>query len=153
MVYPRACGGTGSNITVDWLGKGLSPRVRGNPTTLRMPPLEPRSIPARAGEPRPFPGVIGMEPVYPRACGGTQPAARTTTEDDGLSPRVRGNHFLWRFRRPVVGSIPARAGEPRTSIGTLTWRRVYPRACGGTVLARIRAYAGMGLSPRVRGNL
>ena len=51
---------------------------------------------------------------------------------EGLSPRVRGN--LQRTIDPgdMVGSIPARAGEPRSWICTrhIVW--VYPRACGGT---------------------
>ena len=70
----------------------------------------------------------------------------------GLSPRVRGNQSLGRVRFPVVGSIPACAGEPpylgsrRRHIG------VYPRVCGGTVSAVVARYPAGGLSPRVRGN-
>ena len=90
--------------------------------------------------------------VYPRACGGTP--GRVLGTIVGLA----------------AGSIPARAGEPRTRCPSPVFRvfGVYPRACGGTA-ARIyanRVYprrAGepqtsvdpsrQGLSPRVRGNL
>ena len=49
-------------------------------------------------------------------------------------------------------SIPARAGEPATEPECSGPRKVYPRACGGTVLGRRRNKTLQGLSPRVRGN-
>ena len=50
-VYPRACGGTSQPEQYALYAPGLSPRVRGNRTTLDTPTLPLRSIPARAGEP------------------------------------------------------------------------------------------------------
>ena len=50
----------------------------------------------------------------------------------GLSPRVRGN---------PVAVLPERTGD-----------RVYPRACGGTILLYPASQYITGLSPRVRGN-
>ena len=50
-VYPRACGGTGRHIQRQVLGAGLSPRVRGNRSSL--------------------PIAAAAKSVYPRACGGT----------------------------------------------------------------------------------
>ena len=71
----------------------------------------------------------------------------------GLSPRVRGNPHR-RSRRPTWnGSIPARAGEPDASGRSPRNRRVYPRACGGTVSWTRHPTPDRGLSPRVRGNL
>ncbi len=110
-VYPRECGGT------DWVckevlaGEGLSPRVRGNPTSGAIFSAPTGSIPASAGEPSRLAPSPGSVAVYPRECGGTQNMAhphvqRTVyprecggTDDDdagmdvmeGLSPRVRGN--------------------------------------------------------------
>ena len=137
MVYPRACGGT-SPVFTRLVGYwGLSPRVRGNHIVggRRSPSgLERGSIPARAGEPSAF--ARAGEPfrgVYPRACGGTfierSIPARAAW---GLSPRVRGNGND--FGSPVLGSIPARAGEPSPMTGPCGAHvlRVYPRACGGT---------------------
>ena len=37
--------------------------------------------------------------VYPRVCGGTYDIADDGTVTNGLSPRVRGNHFRFNFLR------------------------------------------------------
>ena len=132
--------------------KGLSPRVRGNRARKTADGPCEGSIPARAGEPWwSDPGSAGAR-VYPRACGGTDAPTSPGTPITGLSPRVRGNP-VGTVRRPFDrGSIPARAGEP---IGETTtcWRsRVYPRACGGTLIKSGFSANWGGLSPRVRGN-
>ena len=49
-------------------------------------------------------------------------------------------------------SIPARAGEPGIRSRCRWICRVYPRACGGTVLTLNVVDPPTGLSPRVRGN-
>ena len=51
-----------------------------------------------------------------------------------------------------MGSIPARAGEPRSWGARSPKRRVYPRACGGTSGSYRCRGSSPGLSPRVRGN-
>ena len=73
---------------------GLSPRVRGNPRgTVRRVGVV-RSIPACAGEP--MRSRIGRKSasVYPRVCGGTISPYARLMEQEGLSPRVRGNPRL-----------------------------------------------------------
>ena len=112
--------------------KGLSPRVRGNPTDLVVQGRMVRSIPARAGEPPNRGGPDQHPGLYPRACGGTTLAYANLTRATGLSPRVRGNRL--RQQDSVV-------------------RPVYPRACGGTLPRCRPRLRGVGLSPRVRGNL
>ena len=97
-----------------------------------------------------MPPPISM--VYPRACGGTPLVRRVNPYQYGLSPRVRGNHYI-----PDTGinpnrSIPARAGEPASRTASSPVRRVYPRACGGTKRMIFRCHSERGLSPRVRGN-
>ena len=111
---PRACGGTVSFWTAAWPSRGLSPRVRGNRVRLEI--IEPHqgSIPARAG--------------------GTDADDGDKRGEYGLSPRVRGNPEYALHRPGEPGSIPARAGEPLMSMGTVDSVRVYPRACGGTLL-------------------
>ena len=129
---------------------GLSPRVRGNQWFKQDYETVSGSIPACAGEPTPGRFLRRQPRVYPRVCGGTMSQISQTSAYRGLSPRVRGNHFVDRKHEPVVGSIPACAGEPRT--GT-RWRRlnwVYPRVCGGTDMKYIDPYRLQGLSPRVR---
>ena len=50
-VYPRVCGGTPPAGRYSGPGRGLSPRVRGNPRARSIRPPPERSIPACAGEP------------------------------------------------------------------------------------------------------
>ena len=54
-----------------------------------------------------------MAKVYPRACGGTAAMVIDDQSFSGLSPRVRGNRLLVGIVRRLMGSIPARAGEPQ----------------------------------------
>ena len=70
--------------------------------------------------------------VYPRACGGTRPTHQDNNGKVGLSPRVRGNRAPDGLADGLVGSIPARAGEPPRGSATCAQCAVYPRACGGT---------------------
>ena len=91
--------------------------------------------------------------VYPRVCGGTTSMAMPSLPFCGLSPRVRGNHVHWRALVPLVGSIPACAGEPLCVNCGASNPEVYPRVCGGTRLLSVDVNTADGLSPRVRGNL
>ena len=65
---------------------------------------------------------------------------------------MRGNHAGYVRDCVAHGSIPACAGEPLERTEANTMKQVYPRVCGGTVLAPIVAECPEGLSPRVRGN-
>ena len=131
-VYPRGCGGTLSILSIEYSTQGLSPRVRGNPRAARrLPPIN-RSIPAGAGEPTAGGPVSGRRRVYPRGCGGTEDFKGLKPEEQGLSPRVRGNQPLEGRYQVDVGSIPAGAGEPKTLRASSLKSKVYPRGCGGT---------------------
>ena len=68
---------------------------------------------------------------------------------EGLSPRVRGNRVFGGQQRDVDGPIPARAGQPLDlSLGEGDYT-AYPRACGATMLARMRrAIKAFGLCQR-----
>ena len=145
-VYPRACGGTPEKRLVAVAYPGLSPRVRGNQSDVFPRTGRYGSIPARAGE------LETTLAVYPRACGGTAQCRRCSEELPGLSPRVRGNLGDVADTEPPAGSIPARAGEPRSAIIAQWAVRVYPRACGGTEASIPVMNIAGGLSPRVRGN-
>ena len=131
---------------------GLSPRVRGNRAASLAESESRRSIPACAGEPVAFGTSWSRSMVYPRVCGGTQPAGAFRQPDDGLSPRVRGNPESALQGMPKVGSIPACAGEPGGRYYPYGDRRVYPRVCGGTTTILPDSVLAAGLSPRVRGN-
>ena len=85
-------------------------------------------------------------------CGGTDGQAHELAPREGLSPRVRGNHGSEFFNGICLGSIPACAGEPYDQVWVPAIPKVYPRVCGGTFRFRPTLQAGLGLSPRVRGN-
>ncbi len=131
-VYPRVCGGTQQPGQRPLIVKGLSPRVRGNLANSSIQIHTGRSIPACAGEPAGSPCKPGRAEVYPRVCGGTPGKPKTTQQWRGLSPRVRGNLKNHRTERMTARSIPACAGEPVDSDGTIYKQAVYPRVCGGT---------------------
>ena len=151
-VYPRVCGGTRRMPLLPGHPQGLSPRVRGNQNAVQDDPQVGGSIPACAGEPhRPLLRHRRFE-VYPRVCGGTPLRVGGDADDQGLSPRVRGNLFRAVARWTMCRSIPACAGEPAGGQFGQGVGRVYPRVCGGTAARAVRAGRGQGLSPRVRGN-
>ena len=118
-VYPRACGGTSPAPTSGTCSAGLSPRVRGNPHLVGCGGGYVGSIPARAGEPSCLSGGDLRPAVYPRACGGTSSSWCSCSQPRGLSPRVRGNPVPRAWGVPRDGSIPARAGEPTSSVRTV----------------------------------
>ena len=111
------------------------------------------SIPACAGEPLGDGLQRARHRVYPRVCGGTPDRSRDGGGPTGLSPRVRGNRRRMGDGSTPTGSIPACAGEPPSATARSRRAWVYPRVCGGTHGRRARQRRGLGLSPRVRGNL
>ena len=131
-VYPRAGGGTTNAARGYTNAMGLSPRRRGNPG-----PNGNSSRPPR---------------VYPRAGGGTAVSTAPSEMTKGLSPRRRGNLDGPCIGRRPMGSIPAQAGEPRSSCRRGRRAGVYPRAGGGTLGTFVSSANQRGLSPRRRGN-
>ena len=91
LVYPRVCGGTYSATRNSSYVRGLSPRVRGNPSfrLYSCPPL--RSIPACAGEPDQHGKDRILMGGNPRVCGGTPTTSACKVGCCGEPPRVRGN--------------------------------------------------------------
>ena len=138
-VYPRVCGGAKMARIRTIKPEGLSPRVRGGlsprvrGSQLRNQRLDRvrGSIPACAGEPAVFSGTTWGQEVYPRVCGGADRRRRIAHERRGPSPRVRGSPRQVLRLPASEGSIPACAGEPRTTdlLRRVDW--VYPRVCGG----------------------
>ena len=146
------CGGTAAGTGPPHWAGGLSPRVRGNRGYGGADSGMRGSIPACAGEPSPACCTKMAKTVYPRVCGGTRAGRNWAGFRRGLSPRVRGNHPVYAMSMGGVRSIPACAGEPRTSTGPAPGLPVYPRVCGGTRHHAVGAGNTVGLSPRVRGN-
>ena len=150
-VYPRVCGGSTPSTNAPLSAAGLSPRVRGKPRHSRPPQKPYGSIPACAGEASVLLSPLFIVQVYPRVCGGSQRLPLFRVVAAGLSPRVRGKLPPGNEAVPDVGSIPACAGEARSS-GAACWPgSVYPRVCGGSRKSGGGICRNCGLSPRVRG--
>ena len=134
-VYPRTGGETPCRDGCVRLIQGLSPHGRGNPIFPDARVLPIGSIPARAG--KPSAGTVNdLEAgVYPRTGGETYWRLSDGDLYRGLSPHGRGN--LGASVRSVgwLGSIPARAGKPRTGCQRPGSTRVYPRTGGETELS------------------
>ena len=93
-VYPHVCGATGAFPRSSSSGKGLSPRVWGNPWTGTGKRLTSRSIPTCVGQPLNIRLDKSKMPVYPHVCGATVVFSSRLRYSAGLSPRVWGNHPL-----------------------------------------------------------
>ena len=146
------CGGTSTSARGERNDNGLSPRVRGNRVHWVFGFIQPRSIPACAGEPARRIAPMTAASVYPRVCGGTSASLHLRGRAGGLSPRVRGNRAGDPLMPLVNGSIPACAGEPPGRRRDGHTAGVYPRVCGGTRPGIRIPSPHRGLSPRVRGN-
>ena len=151
-VYPRVGGGTQKQQCSPSYQWGLSPRGRGNLIWSNITCLTIRSIPAWAGEPIFYVKVNAAPSVYPRVGGGTALPHHQSSPTSGLSPRGRGNRKRVWCKPDPNGSIPAWAGEPASTMPSISASRVYPRVGGGTSPNRLDAAVFGGLSPRGRGN-
>ena len=127
--------------------------MRGNLRAIFIAIPPRRSIPAHAGQPLNGRGAASPMPVYPRACGATCTPSSSICRWNGLSPRMRGNRHIQDMDIARGRSIPAHAGQPRRRVSRRRRVRVYPRACGATVLLSRYPSESVGLSPRMRGNL
>ena len=151
QVYPRVCGGSQRKDGGIAPPVGLSPRVRGKHRPHRPNRPTRWSIPACAGEARGNRQPQGVQPVYPRVCGGSEPPTPMMWRAKGLSPRVRGKLCAAGSCWAGTRSIPACAGE--AAYGAAYWGvfAVYPRVCGGSCSRFSQHHPLLGLSPRVRG--
>ena len=84
--------------------------------------------------------------------GETLPAFIFHLDEQGLSPRGRGNPPLTGGRLLSYGSIPAWAGKPDPYGKDSYKTAVYPRVGGETRLVSLSQALVRGLSPRGRGN-
>ncbi len=151
-VYPRARGGARGGDPQRRAGRGLSPRTRGSRSN--EDPTKPvrGSIPAHAGEPSCESCQHPIRKVYPRARGGAPTYLPSRWVGTGLSPRTRGSRKRIAYVDVPKRSIPAHAGEPKSSTRSAAWKRVYPRARGGALPRRWKSSRVEGLSPRTRGS-
>ncbi len=109
-------------------------------------------IPASAGEPSCRKGPSPNSRAYPRERGGTAAERLQSGEDEGLSPRARGNRASSHRVARAHGPIPASAGEPKEGQIATARAEAYPRERGGTPARCACRGLLRGLSPRARGN-
>ena len=132
---------------------GLSPPARGSLARASFPASSTRSIPARAGEPPLIALADYPNGVYPRPRGGARARHHREGTPEGLSPPARGSRACSRAAANKLGSIPARAGEPRPQSLGGPGGQVYPRPRGGAAHGFTWGGQGPGLSPPARGSL
>ena len=150
-VYPRVGGGNYISKAVACTADGLSPRGRGKPNPADVGGGLGGSIPAWAGETLGCPDGIGLRQVYPRVGGGNLQGQMALAFPFGLSPRGRGKPSWHSNSSSSSGSIPAWAGETKSSRPTWILFRVYPRVGGGNFFRIVNTFFNHGLSPRGRG--
>ena len=147
------CGGNTEIEFIEYISKGLSPRVRGKLIKCGKYYNWYRTIPACAGETREKGALLRQERDYPRVCGGNKGERCIVEVYKGLSPRVRGKHAPFSLKSYLIRTIPACAGETILLHPIPGITQDYPRVCGGNCLLSPSILFLAGLSPRVRGKL
>ncbi len=128
---------------------GLSPLARGTRHDAGRLPVEPRFIPAGAGNTsRPRAGRRRTA-VYPRWCG----EHRVQSLVNGLSPLARGTLYAAQQYPQPARFIPAGAGNTKISLVAFILVAVYPRWRGEHRRGFRPARPHHGLSPLARGTL
>ena len=132
QVHPRVGGETPRLAESGEIGRGPSPRGRGNPSRYETEDIRSGSIPAWAGKPTPPQPVAPRGMVHPRVGGETTVTAPVLVKLEGPSPRGRGNQELFREMNVHEGSIPAWAGKPGDHEHAHVFQGVHPRVGGET---------------------
>ena len=132
---------------------GSSPRVRGRLVSRPPKPLRLRLIPASAGQTLRQYFQERDSGAHPRECGADQSPSRCRLARRGSSPRVRGRRGHGKWKEPMMGLIPASAGQ--TPDYPHEWRTTgaHPRECGADGFVDFGESGAQGSSPRVRGRL
>ena len=129
-VYPRVYGESAGVSGDVFAETGLSPRVRGIPSTRRHNGKDCRSIPACTGNPPRRGARAGSLRVYPRVYGESAHVRMRRTSQTGLSPRVRGIRAEMERSASDGRSIPACTGNPIELLCSVPVTQVYPRVYG-----------------------
>ena len=153
---------------------GSSPRVRGTHLLRQVEVLQPRFIPACAGNSRSRRTTPTTTTVHPRVCGELFWCGEQVLVGDGSSPRVRGtrshaaaHRFARRFIPACAGNSVVAPSRSRSMPGSsprvrgtrlIPWScrsqpSVHPRVCGELAPPSCPFCSLCGSSPRVRGTL
>ena len=149
--HPRSRGEHGTHKLFAQCGEGSSPLARGTLSVLRLRATLRGLIPARAGN-----TVCGL--CRPRGC---RAHPRSRGEHSfftigiialgGSSPLARGTQLSCCCRIPMLGLIPARAGNTPLRGSGSSSSRAHPRSRGEHGKTGGQEPAGQGSSPLARG--
>ena len=150
--HPRGCGAHFCHAGANAGGKGSSPRVRGSRLALAAALDHRGIIPAGAGLTNFSPTRSRGPWDHPRGCGAHLGIVSGLLGFEGSSPRVRGSHQCYRYKKHGDGIIPAGAGLTKGLRAVFRKFRDHPRGCGAHYGERGYRKSGAGSSPRVRGS-
>ena len=109
--HPRVCGENSSDLDIQGIPPGTSPRMRGKPNRPHFYGAGERNIPAYAGKTCIRFGRCAVAPEHPRVCGENLDGTGIETALGGTSPRMRGKRARRRLQRFGRRNIPAYAGK------------------------------------------
>ena len=149
--HPRICGEHQLVPSQMYGPVGSSPRMRGTRRLHRLLCRRPGIIPAYAGNT--FQALRLLHPRWdhPRVCGEHLFHSLIFRRAAGSSPRMRGTHGLFGWKRDCLGIIPAYAGNTQRPANRPTWCQDHPRVCGEHFHSWFGTVHGLGSSPRMRG--
>ena len=150
-VHPRACGEHTSPRAIASTIRGSSPRLRGTRHSSQTCAIQPRFIPAPAGNTAPASARLRRWAVHPRACGEHPVTVPVFYDDGGSSPRQRGTLVVADVVPLVCRFIPAPGGNTHRSSRQPAGQPVHPRACGEHRMFVPHRGEQNGSSPRLRG--
>ncbi len=151
QVYPRWRGEHITPFCDCPVFAGLSPLARGTRVSANPEEIEPRFIPAGAGNTHMIRRARRWHSVYPRWRGEHRITPRFLPRQRGLSPLARGTLHEPKFQGWDSRFIPAGAGNTYILKRLLNHKTVYPRWRGEHLKRRASASRLLGLSPLARG--
>ncbi len=153
QVYPRWRGEHITPFCDCPVFAGLSPLARGTRVSANPEEIEPRFIPAGAGNTFLSALFITLSTVYPRWRGEHSRQHVVRNHDSGLSPLARGTLTSSWEKMVFARFIPAGAGNTALGPGVVLAHAVYPRWRGEHGAVGGFGTCCIGLSPLARGTL
>ena len=150
-VHPRSRGEHQSEAMISSRTSGSSPLARGTLVQPGQGLVEPRFIPARAGNTAPRPRPPLGRAVHPRSRGEHEPARNSRVERGGSSPLARGTLPVREPGCRCYRFIPARAGNTCARGPVAAGFPVHPRSRGEHPSGHGGAPSDCGSSPLARG--
>ena len=149
--HPRMCGEHAEDKTEKAFRTGSSPHVRGTRIHLMRCAHSAGIIPACAGNTSSAILNLLIDGDHPRMCGEHCASALPLSDGLGSSPHVRGTLDATLIAGPVMGIIPACAGNTKHLLATRPEDGDHPRMCGEHTSPSPPHWTFPGSSPHVRG--